>query len=682
MKKHLCILFITFVLFAGSTSVVHAQTTPDEILTGVLNDLQNGPQGGGSLSTGFARDGVYGCNGAAYGTVGRQGPGGAFVPVFSDAQFDQTRLLTYKECLLDGIVNSMRETLISFIIKSVVNWANDGFEGNPAYVENLPLHLLERISDPEAEKVILGSDTDNIPDSYRRDVRVALAKYYANTTRRPAQSLSCGATSQQLDAFGNNDSAGLGGWDGFFAVISDPSCNPLFSFYEARNRLDEAVSSEVDRERTELDWGNGFRTAVTNQNIDLGDGTQQSVQRIVTPGSLISQHIEQLIGTGLRQSENADEIDEIVSALMSNLGTQVLTDLQGLYGVSQSFNGAPGYLDKLTSDSAQRTRDNFLNAGLATVQNAATYETNYRTARLAAAQTLLTAENQLRTWEKTCWDALIAKAKEDLQAQAQNAACGTSGGTTGTGTGCTTTASVSQIIARDTVGVTVSNNTTIVPYGRTKENGSSMSVLAKNQDIVAGPTNPAPDTSGLWRSTDIDISAIPAGTITASANETNGGGQQHTISTQLTKEVSKLGTFVRPPVQSPPVIITATADGQTATATLTPSFARTEAIRAGSMTPLTTILADQVGRTEIALQVLAEIQQAVANTNSASAQRFILERIDQLVANRVLHTSEQVREATSQAEEIQGAMTQLLDETKTNWESTWCKPENWRQSAT
>jgi hypothetical protein len=145
----------------------------------------------------------------------------------------------------------------------------------------------------------------------------------------------------------------------------------------------------------ELDWGGGFRTAVTNQTIDLGDGTSQTVQRIVTPGSLISQHIEQLIGTGLRQSENADEIDEIVSALMSNLGTQVLTDLQGLYGVSQSFNGAPGYLDKLTSDSAQRTRDNFLNAGLATVQNAATYETNYRTARLGAAQTLLTSENQL-----------------------------------------------------------------------------------------------------------------------------------------------------------------------------------------------------------------------------------------------------------------------------------------------
>lgn len=654
--------------------------TPDDILSGVLNDLQNGPVDGGT-SAGFARDGVYGCNGASYGTVGRQGPGGAFVPVFSDAEHDQIRLITYKECLLDGIVNSMRETLISFVIKSIVSWSNQGFEGNPAYVENLPLHLLERISDPEAERVILGEDTNNINDNYRRDVRVALAKYYANKTRRPAQHLSCGATTDELNSFSQN---GGGSWDSFFAVIADPSCNPLFSFYEARNRLDEAVSAETERERTQLDWAGGYRTSVTNQTINLGDGTSQTVQRIVTPGILISQQLEQVIGTGLRQSENADEIDEIVSALMSNLGTQVLTDLQGLYGVSQSFNGRPAYLDRLSSDSAQRTRDNFLNAGLATVQNAVTYETNYRTARLSAAQTILTAENQLRTWERACWDALIAKAKTDLLAQAEGTACAGQNQTNENGQQqtCSITGNVSAIIASDSLGVKVTNNTTIVPYGRTKESGSAISVLAENNDIIVGPTTPTPSTDGLWESTAMDITALPGGTIEVRANETSRQGILHTLRAQLTKDVSKLGTFVRPPVTSPSVIITATASGSTATATLTPSFARTEALRAGSMTPLTTILADQAARTETALQVLAEIQQAVSATSSASAQRFILERIDQLVANRVLHNEQQVREANSQAEEIQGAMNQLLQETKESWEQGWCKPENWRQSAT
>lgn len=654
--------------------------TPDDVLSGVLNDLQNGPIDGGT-SAGFARDGVYGCNGASYGTVGRQGPGGAFVPVFSDAEHDQIRLITYKECLLDGIVNSMRETLISFVIKSIVSWSNQGFEGNPAYVENLPLHLLERISDPEAERVILGEDTNNINDNYRRDVRVALAKYYANKTRRPAQHLSCGATSDELNSFSQN---GGGSWDGFFAVIADPSCNPLFSFYEARNRLDEAVSAETERERTQLDWAGGYRTSVTNQTINLGDGTSQTVQRIVTPGILISQQLEQVIGTGLRQSENADEIDEIVSALMSNLGTQVLTDLQGLYGVSQSFNGRPAYLDRLSSDSAQRTRDNFLNAGLATVQNAVTYETNYRTARLTAAQTILTAENQLRTWERACWDALITKAKADLLTQVEGTACAGQAQTDPSGNPlpCGITGTVSDIIVRDSLGVRVTNNTTIVPYGRTKENGSALSVLAQNNDVIAGPTTPTPSVEGLWESTALTITALPGGTIETRANETNTQGILHTIRALLTKDVSALGTFVRPPVTSPSVIISANAGGQTASITLTPSFARTEALRAGSMTPLITILADQISRTETALEVLAEIQRAVAATNSASAQRFILERIDQLVANRVLHNEAQVREANSQAEEIQGAMNQLLQETKESWEQGWCKPENWRQSAT
>lgn len=677
MMRRTYIFMLVIVLAYASIS--YAQT-PEDVLNGVLNSLQNGSVEG-SVSTGFARDGVYGCNGASYGTVGRQGPGGAFVPVFSDAEHDQIRLITYKECLLDGIVNSMRETLISYVIKSIVSWSNQGFEGNPAYVENLPLHLLERISDPEAERVILGDDTNNINDNYRRDVRVALAKYYANKTRRPAQHLSCSASADQLNSFSNN---GGGSWDSFFAVIADPSCNPLFSFYEARNRLDEAVSAETERERTQLDWAGGYRTSVTDQTINLGDGTSQTVQRIVTPGVLISQQLEQVIGTGLRQSENADEIDEIVSALMSNLGTQVLTDLQGLYGLSQSFNGRPAYLDRLAADSAQRTRDNFLNAGLATVQNARTYETNYRTARMSAAQTVLTAENQLRTWERACWDALVAKAKSDLLAQAEQAACAGQGGTDPNGNAqtCSIAGNVSSIIAPDSLGVKVTNNTTIVPYGRTKESGSAVSVLAQNNDIVAGPTTPTPSTQGLWESTAMDITALPGGTIEVRATETNGQGTAHTLRSLVTKDVSKLGTFVRPPITAPSIIITATASGQTATATLTPSFARTEALRAGSMTPLTTILADQVARTETALAVLNEIQQAVAATNSASAQRFILERIDQLVANRVLHTEAQVREANSQSEEITGAMNQLLQGEKESWEQGWCKPENWRQSAT
>jgi len=635
-----------------------------------------------SAASGFSRDGVYGCTGAAYGAVGQQGPGGAHVPVFDDAVFDQEKLLTYKECLLDGINNSARETLISFIIKGIVRWSNEGFDGNPAYVTNLPLYLLEDVADPVTENFLLGPSTEAIAEPYRRDIRVALAKSYANKTRQPQNALGCSLPPQQLTAFLDGDFYGGGGWDSFFTLSSNSSCNPLFAYYNAENQLVENIISAQERERTKLNWGNGFRTVESNETLDLGGGQFSNTRRIVTPGFMIAEQLRQTIGTGLRQAENADEIDEMISALMSNIGTEMFTNTSGFAGLSKSFSGQPSYIDRIATAASERTRSNLVGAAASIVNNTARVEEEYVQVRQSSVAVLRQSQLQLETWENTCWAGLVAEAKKDLSAQVVGQACANAGLTTELNP-CNITAVVTTSVALNAIGIRVPTAGSITVAGRASKGGSTIEVTAVGESITVGPIQPTVNTEGVWKTSSIDLSSIPDGDITVTVTETlaGGAGTPAPIIVQVKKVTTITGIELTPPVAQPAITITATARGISASATITENSARSRAVVGQNVKPILDLIRDNIFRSGKALEVLGQLRAALASTTSTSGQRFILEKIDQLVAARVLHTEAQLRQAQGQSLEIEGAMKQLLEETRGGWEAGWCKPSNWQQSA-
>ncbi|MDP2650380.1 MAG: hypothetical protein Q8P16_02335 [bacterium] len=672
------LVLFAFVLFPSPAQA--EQATGIQIIEGILNELNNlGSATTTSVAAGFSRDGVYGCTGAAYGSVGMQGPGGSHVPVFDDAVHDQERLLTYKECLLDGIVNSMRETLISFIIQSIVRWTNEGFDGNPAFISNLPLHLLERISDPVAEQILTGPASQAIAEPFRRDVQVMLAKNYANTTRRPENALRCGVSSENIISFSNNESGGDDRAGALFEYITNPSCNPLFAGLGAQNYLYETISAEQQRELTQLEWGSGFRSVESEREIDLGGGQSVSVNRIVTPGFMIAEHLRQLIGTGLRQSENADEIDEIISALMSNIGTEMLTDQEGLSGLSRSFGGRAPYVDRIAADSAARTRSNMTGAAQQTIDNTIRVEQEYIAARERAARILTQTEAQLTSWENTCWASIIDAARAGVAADAEAAACQAQGSTSTT---CGISVSVTEETSGDALSVSLVRPGVIRVSGRASKSDSTIALSVEGglQSTPTPPLSPTVLTSGEWTSAEIDLSGMPNGSLTVVAVETESSGSTHApVTSTIQKETTPSGIVLTLPSSTQAVTITATAGGISKSVTVRPNTTRSTAIVNANIKPLLDLVREHIRRGGKALEVVAQIRQALASTTSASAQRFLLEKIDQLVAARALHTEAQLRQAEGQADEIDAAMQQLLEETKENWEATWCDPDNWRQ---
>ena len=692
--RHL-ILSLCIVVFGGvlSTSVVFANHeaghtgSGTDLLNSVLDQLNNPTNAAQpSAATGFSRDGVYGCTGGAYGAVGMQGPGGSHVPVFDDAVHDQERLITYKECLLDGIVNSMRETLISFIIKSVVLWTNQGLDGNPAFITNLPLHMLERVADPAAERIITGPETAALAGPFRRDVRVALARNYSQRTRSPESALRCDLSDAQIQALSENDIIGAGGWGAYLQYSIQPSCNPFFAYQNASARVQDVINADISNEQTQLDWGSGFQTVERTRTVDVGAGRSISVNRVVTPGFMIAEHLRQTIGTGLRQSENADEIDEIISALMANIGTQMLTDLEGLAGLSSSFGGQAPYVDRVAADSAARTRSSLVGAATAVVNNTLRVEQEYGQTRQSSVSSLTQSRRQLEVWEATCWTEIIDKAKQDVRARVQSQSCSNSEQTTGvtaSSTTCSSTVSVTETKAADVLAIHAPTASGITVAGRASKGDSSMGVAAAGAVTLVGPVQPTVTTTGDWITPQMDLTPLPDGAITVRASETlsGGGGTRAPLTASVQKVTTPSGIELTLPVALPAVTITATAGTVTESVTLPVSRVRSRAVIDQSVTPILNLVRDNIARAAKALEVLTQLRAAVTAATSASGQRFVLEKIDQLVAARVLHTESQLRQARDQTIEIEAAMQQLLEETREGWEASWCKPENWEQLA-
>ena len=681
MRYKVATYFILSILIVSTLniSVSYAQTPSSiDLLTNVLDQLNNATSTDAipSAAAGFSRDGIYGCTGAAYGAVGMQGPGGSYVPVFDSAVHDQQRLLTYKECLLDGLARSWREAIISDIVRRVVSWANTGFDGNPAYITNLPLYMLENISDPVAENFIVGASTETIAEPYRRDVRVALARGYSQETRGRAEKLTCGVSSDTIRAFQNGDFFGGGGWSSFETILFNPGCNATFAYINAQNQLTESILSAQEREQTRLNWGNGFRTVETSRTIDLGGGDTTNVRRVVTPGFMIAENLRQTLGTGLRQSENADEIDEIVSTLMSNIGVEFLSDVEGFSGLQQSFNGEASYIDRLAQESAARARSNMTGVSASTINNTLRVEQDYAQARQAAANTLSNARRQLESWENTCWIEITKQATIDLAEEVTDQVCGLNAANT-----CTIPVQTTETLATDAVDISTPSASTIIVKGRASTSSSIIQVTASTETNSVASVQPTVTTDGNWATNAIDLATLPDGTITVTTTETlaNGGGTFAPILSRVKKTTTPTGIVLTVPIEKPAVTITATARSTTKSATLNVSAQESRQIIDQNIQPVLDLINENVARSLKALEVLSKIQNDLEKTSSVSGQRFVLEKLDELIASRVLHTEAQLRQAIAQTEEIEAAMQQLLEETRTNWEDGWCKPENWAQ---
>lgn len=341
----------------------------------------------------------------------------------------------------------------------------------------------------------------NITSPFQDQINQKLREEYYRTTSGLLGLSEYDLSGRSTDpkAFLNGDFS-KGGFNAYFSANGNPANNPFGAYRIATNELFRRIDGAAQKRKEELNWGRGIlpwrgkcdtvpsapdlakATLPTSQDIAdltrsanaaidgsgggttaspglLSDETVADLNRtaaaesrgsvslskaekcrnnpVRTPGAVIESQLELSLGTGIRQLELADSINEIVGALLGQLVNQVL-GVAGLSGVAKpSSGGGSSYLDRATSVSQFDGVTSSLSNGV--LQSIRTDQMNYQNVR-SGWQKVLDAANRAEdrcgmkpeiTDAKTRATEGIAKAdaslqtSTELQAQVQAAAAST-----------------------------------------------------------------------------------------------------------------------------------------------------------------------------------------------------------------------------------------------------------------
>ncbi|MBI4086878.1 hypothetical protein HY416_02765 [Candidatus Kaiserbacteria bacterium] len=273
--------------------------------------------------------------------------------------------LEYKEYVLDGILSDLAKLAMQEITNSTIRWINSGFEGSPAFVTDLDQFLINT-ADKAAGEFIYGSNLNFLCSPFQLDVRIALQLSYDAVNRESVARCSLSEVVGNVDNFFNDPFAG--GIDGWFALTVLPS-NNFFSAYDIST---EAMLANIARKKeiniTELAWGSGFLSKKEcHPVIDTRNGSETQECGTVTPGDTISEALTFELSTGSRTLLEADEINEVISALFTQLSLKALEGAGGLLGLTKSEEGQGGtsYIDRINDPRFDRV------PGSSTIESAA-----------------------------------------------------------------------------------------------------------------------------------------------------------------------------------------------------------------------------------------------------------------------------------------------------------------------
>ena len=255
------------------------------------------------------------------------------------------------ETVLKGLGWAVAKTAINSMTRSIVNWINSGFEGSPAFVQDLENNmrqLADGVAQAFATRIL--NDMVAIDSPFvQRAVQGAVTGYLLYTssdaiTRRLAFTLD-EYTRGNSERWRQGDFH-QGGWNAWFASVricgNNPDCARFATEEELVNRIDQQMRTRLE----ELGWGDGLLSwrgecsswAGQAEGVALDDSEKCYKHAVQTPGTLIEQTLGITATSPMRQLELADSIDEIVSALVSQLVTQIIGGT-GLSGVSQPSQG-------------------------------------------------------------------------------------------------------------------------------------------------------------------------------------------------------------------------------------------------------------------------------------------------------------------------------------------------------
>ncbi len=231
--------------------------------------------------------------------------------------------------------------ILSQITRSIVMWINSGFQGSPMFVQDLEGFAL-RVADQAAGVFIanLGSPllAQFVCAPFRLNIQIAIAAGYRYS--RSGFPTRCSLSQGMANIGRFTDGSFIhGGWNAWYQATAQPlTYTPYGNLLTAQNELSLRTSITIRNENQMLTFGSGMMSSKICEKI-ANPGLTKEKCLVSTPGQSITATLNHHLNIGSDTLVAADEIGEIVGALLGQLANTAITGVNGLLGMS----GGTGY---------------------------------------------------------------------------------------------------------------------------------------------------------------------------------------------------------------------------------------------------------------------------------------------------------------------------------------------------
>lgn len=255
-----------------------------------------------------------------------------------------------REYVLDGLAWELANQALEQMTDDIVTWINSGFNGSPAFIQD-PGRFFTNIADQVAGRFLEEIGGGFLCSPFSADIRIALEiGYYSASGRSDLQDrYACRFTDaiDNVEAFLDNQFSG-NALRNLFEITARPQNNPYLLALDLQQELDGRIFGQLEGERQLLNWNGGF---LSRRECLADEEEPNCTGDIITPGDTIQNQLNDSLGIGRDRLLVADDINEIIGALMNQLVSQALGGARGLVGVSTSGGGSSSYFDRTRNPS-------------------------------------------------------------------------------------------------------------------------------------------------------------------------------------------------------------------------------------------------------------------------------------------------------------------------------------------
>ncbi|MCF7865574.1 MAG: hypothetical protein K9M11_03660 [Candidatus Pacebacteria bacterium] len=230
----------------------------------------------------------------------------------------------------NGIAYCIVNGLITYIADSTIAWANSGFQGNPAFLEN-PESFFTTLADKQVSQFIssvaYNSTGVNVCEPFRVDLAIALSESYGGQGGTGNISCSMDQIGQNFANFANGGQGGganvNGYWSNWNQMRQDQN-NPWGAYIEAGDYMRGQVSIKNNTAKFELGLNNGFLNFKKCEDKEAAKKGDTSSCKTYTPGSLIESSLNKTLSLGKERLVAAGKIDQVITAVANALVKKAL----------------------------------------------------------------------------------------------------------------------------------------------------------------------------------------------------------------------------------------------------------------------------------------------------------------------------------------------------------------------